>query len=111
MARIAVIGAGIAGVAGARALADAGHQVRVFEKSRSPGGRMATRRTVHGSFDHGAQYFTVRDPGFQCTVQAWVAGGIAAPGCPASAVAVRLSGGTATTIAPVHPHRRKHAPE
>jgi len=95
MARIAVIGAGIAGLAGARALADAGHQVRVFEKSRGPGGRMATRRTLHGSFDHGAQYFTVRDPGFQRTVQAWVADGIAAP---YAGHIVRLDGGVAQPL-------------
>lgn len=60
----AIIGAGMAGVACARTLAQAGHQVTVFEKSRGMGGRMATRDSVHGTFDHGAQYFTVRDPRF-----------------------------------------------
>ena len=79
MARIAVIGAGIAGLACARALTDAGHTLIVFEKSRGLGGRMSTRRTAHGTFDHGAQYFTARDPLFQRVVQSWVAGGIAAP--------------------------------
>ena len=61
----AVIGAGIAGIACARTLMQAGHQVTVFEKSRRPGGRMATRDTEFGSFDHGAQYFTVRDARFE----------------------------------------------
>lgn len=61
---IAVIGAGIAGVACARTLMQAGHKVTVFEKSRGAGGRMSTRRTEFGSFDHGAQYFTVRDARF-----------------------------------------------
>ncbi|MBC7719719.1 MAG: FAD-dependent oxidoreductase [Chitinophagaceae bacterium] len=61
----AVIGAGIAGIACARTLVQAGHQVTVFEKSRSAGGRMSTRRTEFGGFDHGAQYFTVRDTRFQ----------------------------------------------
>nr|MBP8061530.1 FAD-dependent oxidoreductase [Polaromonas sp.] len=61
---IAVVGAGIAGIACARTLMQAGHQVTVFEKSRGAGGRMATRRTEFGSFDHGTQYFTVRDPRF-----------------------------------------------
>ena len=61
---IAIVGAGMAGVACARTLQQAGHQVTVFEKSSAPGGRMATRRTPFGSFDHGAQYFTVRDARF-----------------------------------------------
>jgi len=62
---IAVIGAGIAGIACARTLIQAGHQVTVFEKSRVAGGRMSTRNTEFGGFDHGAQYFTVRDSRFE----------------------------------------------
>ena len=62
---IAVIGAGIAGIACARTLVQAGHHVTVFEKSRSAGGRMSTRQTEFGGFDHGTQYFTVRDARFQ----------------------------------------------
>ena len=62
---IAVIGAGIAGMACARTLAQAGHQVTVFEKSRGAGGRMSTKNTEFGGFDHGAQYFTVRDARFE----------------------------------------------
>ena len=63
--KIAVIGAGIAGIACARTLTQAGHQVSVFEKSRGAGGRMSTRTTEFGGFDHGAQYFTVRDARFE----------------------------------------------
>ena len=48
----------------ARTLLQAGHRVTLFEKSRGFGGRMATRRTEFGGFDHGAQYFTVRDKRF-----------------------------------------------
>jgi renalase len=62
---IAVIGAGIAGIACARTLAQAGHRVTVLEKGRSVGGRLASCETPFGTFDHGAQYFTVRDPRFQ----------------------------------------------
>jgi len=62
---IAVIGGGIAGMACARTLAQAGHKVTVFEKSRGAGGRMSTRNTEFGTFDHGAQYFTVRDARFE----------------------------------------------
>ena len=63
--KIAVIGAGIAGITCARTLVQAGHEVTVFEKSRGVGGRMATRSTAFGTFDHGTQYFTVRDPRFE----------------------------------------------
>ena len=71
---VAVIGAGMAGAACARALALVGHSVRVFDKARGPGGRLATRRVAwvdrHGQtrqaqFDHGAVGFTARSPSFQ----------------------------------------------
>lgn len=62
---IAVVGAGIAGLACARTLAQAGHQVTLLEKAASAGGRMASCETPFGSFDHAAQYFTVRDPRFE----------------------------------------------
>ena len=75
---IAVVGGGMAGVVCARTLLQAGHQVTLIEKSRGFGGRMATRRTEFGGFDHGAQYFTVRDKRFaqvlltaQEQVRAW----------------------------------------
>ncbi|WP_342130651.1 NAD(P)/FAD-dependent oxidoreductase [Hydrogenophaga sp. OTU3427] len=61
---IAIVGAGLAGVVCARTLVQAGHRVTLFEKSRGVGGRMATRQTEFGGFDHGAQYFTVRDQRF-----------------------------------------------
>lgn len=60
----AVVGAGLAGIACARTLVQAGHQVTVFEKSDRVGGRTATHETTFGSFDAGAQYFTVRDERF-----------------------------------------------
>ncbi len=78
-ARVAVIGAGISGLTGARTLHDLGLEVTVFEKSRGPGGRTATRRADPGlSFDHGAQYFTARDPQFLRHVEAWIQQGIVA---------------------------------
>ena len=67
--KIAIIGAGMAGITAARTLVQAGHRVQIFEKSRGAAGRMSTRETVFGTFDHGTQYFTVRDPRFSIALQ------------------------------------------
>jgi renalase len=66
---IAIVGAGMAAITCARTLVQAGHRVTVFEKSHNVGGRMATRTSPFGTFDHGAQYFTVRDPRFVLALQ------------------------------------------
>jgi renalase len=63
--KIAVIGAGIAGLSCARTLTQAGHSVTLLEKGSTVGGRMASCETPFGSFDHGSQYFTVRDARFE----------------------------------------------
>lgn len=55
MAAVAIIGAGVAGLAAGRDLAHAGHQVVLFEKSRGVGGRLSTRRVAEFRVDHGAQ--------------------------------------------------------
>ncbi|WP_160008538.1 NAD(P)/FAD-dependent oxidoreductase [Rhizobium sp. 18055] len=73
--KIAVVGAGIAGLALARSLHDIA-DVTVFEKSRGVGGRMATRRAGAGGFDHGAQYFTVRDDAFRRMLEPAIEEGI-----------------------------------
>ncbi len=79
----AIIGAGMAGLACADALKDAGHHVALFDKGRGPGGRMSTRRmeTPLGdvAFDHGAQYFTARDPEFRRLTDAWCAAKVVLP--------------------------------
>ncbi len=66
---VAVVGAGMAGIACARTLAQGGHQVTVFEAGQAIGGRMATRASAFGTFDPGVQYFTVRDPRFVRALQ------------------------------------------
>lgn len=76
---IAIVGAGLAGAVAARDLAAAGRRVHIVEKSRGVGGRMATRRTDGLAFDHGAQYFTARGPGFAAEIEGWTARGLAAP--------------------------------
>ena len=79
--RVAVVGAGISGLAAARSLVERGHAVKVFERARVAGGRVATRiaspielpRGLSGevAFDHGAQYFTVRDQRFSELAAEW----------------------------------------
>ena len=77
-ARVAVVGAGIAGLACARALAESGFAVRVFEQGSVPGGRVATRRLASLTFDHGVQYFTAQDPRFEPVLRKWQVGGVVA---------------------------------
>lgn len=63
-ADVAIVGGGLAGLAAARELRAAGRSVVVFDKGRAAGGRCATRRHAPFAFDHGAQFFTVREPAF-----------------------------------------------
>lgn len=88
---IAVIGAGIAGASCAHALTLAGHSVHVFDKSRGPGGRLATRRAEwvdrHGlpcttRFDHGAIGFTARSAAFQAFIEQTLQAGRTAEWAP-----------------------------
>ncbi len=76
---VAVIGAGISGAACARALSEAGARVRVFDRGRAPGGRMASRTIAGRPVDLGASYFTAREAGFVAAVDDWVARGLARP--------------------------------
>ena len=68
---VCIVGAGLAGLAAAHALAEAGIAAVVVDKSRGPGGRAATRwrdapgpsgKTFRWRMDHGAQVFSP-DPG------------------------------------------------
>lgn len=101
--RFAVIGAGMAGIACARTLAQSGHTVTVFEKGTEAGGRMATRETPLGSFDHGTQYFTVRDPRFAQALDT-------VPGLcrPWSATAVRVLDAQGRVAEAPRPSREPH---
>ena len=75
--RVAIIGAGLSGLSCAGTLSDHDLSVTVFEKSRGTGGRMATRRSSKTfEFDHGAQYFTVRDERFRHYVESWISAGL-----------------------------------
>ncbi|MCS5722837.1 FAD-dependent oxidoreductase [Herbiconiux sp. CPCC 203407] len=83
---VLVVGAGIAGLACAIALREAGVPVTVVDRGRRPGGRMSGRRLHGRPVDLGAAYFTVPDAtgpggsggsGFAAVVAEWTARGLA----------------------------------
>ena len=78
-----IVGAGMASLACADLLKAAGHTISLFDKGRAPGGvcRPGALQTSLGevTIDHGAQYFTARDPGFKQLVDTWSNLEIAAP--------------------------------
>ncbi len=57
-----IIGAGLSGLALAKSITEKKlGQVLILEKSRGVGGRMATRRTLGTRFDHGAQFYRLKE--------------------------------------------------
>lgn len=86
MSTVVVVGAGLAGLLAAGRLSHAGHRVIVVDKGRGVGGRLATRRIAvpdgrRAIFDHGAQFFTVRDRQFAEHVDRWIGDGIVFEWC------------------------------
>lgn len=81
--RLAIIGAGLAGLACAERLRARGLEARLFDKGKGPSGRLASRRIAthlgEAVFDMGAQYFTVRDRDFAAQVAQWLAKDLVAP--------------------------------
>ena len=76
-----VVGAGLAGLIAARELRTSGVNVVVLDKGRGVGGRLATRRIGERVFDHGAQFFTVRDAKFKHHVDEWLRAGVVREWC------------------------------
>lgn len=74
---IAIVGAGLAGLACARALSAAGQPAVLFDKARGPGGRMSSRRLPEAVVDLGAQFFSVRSDTFRQEVESWRQAGCA----------------------------------
>lgn len=62
--RVVVVGAGVAGLACAQALAAGGVQALVLERARGVGGRCATRRVEGQPVDFGVSFLHGRDPAF-----------------------------------------------
>jgi len=76
-----IVGAGLAGLTAARCLADAGLRAPIVEAQHLPGGRLATLvdagvGPLPAVFDHGAQFFTVREEPFADLVRSWLADGV-----------------------------------
>ena len=84
---IVVVGAGLAGVACARTLQEAGEPVVLIDRGRRIGGRMATRRIDDRVVDLGASYVTVSEPEFGAVVDDWQQRGLARPWTDTFAVA------------------------
>lgn len=78
--RIAIVGAGIAGLTCARALVEAGLSPVILDKSRGVGGRLATRRADGGlQFDHGASHVAATDTSFAKLLEQAAADGALSP--------------------------------
>lgn len=77
MQTIAIIGAGLAGITAARVLQGKA-QVKLFEKSRGVGGRLATRWADKFYFDHGAQFFKAHSSDFKAFLAPWIEQGLVA---------------------------------
>ncbi|SEK48722.1 hypothetical protein SAMN04515665_102280 [Blastococcus sp. DSM 46786] len=87
-APVTVIGAGVAGLACARALRDAGRDVQVLDRGRAPGGRLSSRTVRGRPVDLGASYLTASDGSpFAAVVADWVDRGLARPWTDTFAVA------------------------
>ena len=78
---VVVVGAGLAGLTAAAALAGEGRPVIVVEGAPAVGGRLATRPLGHGLADLGAQFFTTRSPAFAAFVAGLEAAGVVREWC------------------------------
>jgi renalase len=71
LSNVALIGAGLSGLSCAHELSAAGIRVQLFDKSRGPGGRLSTRRSPAGPFDHGCADFAAHGEAFVQQVASW----------------------------------------
>lgn len=82
--RIAIVGAGISGLAAAQECAAVGARLDIFEMGENPGGRLAVRDLpgplwLGHVVDVGAAFFTVSDSDFEPVVREWQSRGLAHP--------------------------------
>ncbi len=76
--RVAIVGAGIAGLACAERLADYQIDAVLFDKGKRPGGRLSSLSIEEGAWDFGAPYLVARDPLFSARAARWTREGVLA---------------------------------
>lgn len=108
----------MAGLTAARRLVELGRVVKIVDKGRGVGGRLATRRAGAATFDHGAQFITARSAEFRRAVADWHDRGVVAhwadgfprgigdSGAPASATPPAAAPSAAAPSAGVDGHPR-----
>ncbi|MCE2964503.1 MAG: FAD-dependent oxidoreductase, partial [Alphaproteobacteria bacterium] len=62
---VAIVGAGVSGLAAAQLLKRHGHSVSIFDKAKRSGGRIMSKKIGGQSFDRGAPLFTATYPVFR----------------------------------------------
>lgn len=77
--RVVIIGAGIAGLAAATDLRARGFRVRLLDKGRNLGGRLATRSLGGALLDHGAPCFAAAAGVFDDALRRWAEAGLVRP--------------------------------
>lgn len=70
-AKVAIIGAGIAGLTALQDLAEHGASVTIFDKSRGSGGRISSKKVGESSWDMGAQFMRAHTPEFAAELEQW----------------------------------------
>lgn len=81
---IAVIGAGVSGIAATKALINRGIEVTLFDQGKNLGGRLGIRTLKEEPYqgrniDVGAAYFTISDPLFKEQVDEWISKNLVKP--------------------------------
>ena len=77
--RAGIVGAGMAGASCAGALAAAGWEVDVFEKSRGAGGRLSTKRLQQGWATLASPFLSAKREPFRSQLRDWVRQGWVVP--------------------------------
>ena len=76
--KVAIVGAGIAGLACAERLRLGGIESVLFDKGKRPGGRLSTLCIDAGEWDFGAQYLEPSEGAFAAKISSWQHSGVLA---------------------------------